>query len=131
MSIWRRDCDMPPKIYWVCKIMKDRIKRINELIKEQVANILLREGFFSRDVLVTVQGADTSRDLKYAKIRISVMPSEKSGEILKILEKQTPKIQKELNKIIRIKFVPKIKFEIDRGEQKASRVEEILREIKK
>lgn len=111
--------------------MRDRINRINELIKEQVANILLREGFFNKDVLVTVQGVDASRDLKYAKVRISVLPSEKSGEILRILDKLSFVVQKELNFNLKIKFVPKIKFEIDKGEEKASRVEELLKKIGK
>jgi len=110
--------------------MTDRIKRVNQLIQEKVANLLLKEVSFDKNILVTVQNVDTSRDLKYAKVRISVMPFEKSEQVLKILEKQTSNIQKELNKAIQIKFVPKIKFEIDRGEEKASRVEEILRGIK-
>jgi ribosome-binding factor A len=109
--------------------MTDRMKRVNQLIKEKIADILLREVNFDKDILVTVQSVDTSRDLKYAKVGVSVMPSGKSEEILKILEKRTSYIQRELNKAIEIKFVPKIKFEIDKGEEKTSRVEEILKEI--
>lgn len=108
--------------------MIDRIKRVNQLIKEKIADILVKELSFD-DVLITVQNVDTSKDLKYAKVGISIMPFEKSEEILKILQKQTPNIQKELNKAIQIKFVPKIKFEIDIGEEKADRIEKILREI--
>lgn len=109
--------------------MIDRIKRINQLIKEKIADILLREITFDKNILVTVQNVNTSRDLKYAKIGVSMIPSEKSEEVLKILEKQTFNIQRELNKSIETKFVPKIKFEIDRGEQKAGRIEKILKEI--
>lgn len=109
--------------------MTDRIKRINQLVKEKIADILVKELSFN-NVLITVQNVDTSKDLKYAKVGISIMPFEKSEQILKILQKQTPNIQKQLNKAIEIKFVPKIEFEIDRGEEKASRVEELLREIK-
>lgn len=107
--------------------MSDRIKRVNQLIKEKVAEILERELSFGKGVLVTIQNVDTSRDLRYAKVGISVMPFEKSEEVLKILKKQTPYIQKDLSRAIRLKFIPKIEFEIDRGEEKASRVEEILR----
>lgn len=110
--------------------MTDRIKRVNQLIKEKIADILLKEVNFDKDILTTVQNVDTSRDLKYAKVGMSIMPFEKSEQVLKILQKQTPNIQKQLNKAIEIRFVPKIEFEIDRGEEKASRVEELLREIK-
>ena len=108
--------------------MIDRIKRVNQLIKEKIADILVKELSFD-DVLITVQNVDTSKDLKYAKVGISIMPFERSEEILKILQKQTPNVQKELNKAIQIKFVPKIKFEIDIGEEKADRIERILKEI--
>lgn len=111
--------------------MSERIKRVNQLIKEEIANLLLKEVCFNKDILVTVQSVDTSKDLRYAKVRVSVMPFEKSEEVIKILEKQTPRIQRELNKAIEIKFVPRIEFEIDKGEEKASRVEDILKEIEK
>ena len=81
------------------------------------------------NVLITVQNVDTSKDLKYAKVGISIMPFEKSEEILKILQKQTFRIQKGLNKAIEIRIIPQIKFEIDMGEEKADRIEKILREI--
>lgn len=109
--------------------MIDRIKRINKLIKEKIADILLREVSFSGDILVTVQNVDTSRDLRYAKVGISIIPFDKSEEVLKILEKKTPHIQIELNKVIETKFVPKIKFEIDKSEEKADRIEKILKKI--
>jgi len=109
--------------------MKDRIKRINQLIKEKLADILLKQGDFNKGVLITVQNIDTSRDLRYAKVGISVIPFEKSEEVLKILEKQSPYIQKELNKAIEIKFVPKIKFEIDLGGERADKIDKILKRI--
>jgi len=109
--------------------MTDRIKKINQLVKEKIANILLKEMSFDKNVLVTVQTVDTSKDLRYAKVGISVIPFEKSEEILKILEKQTSRIQRELNRAIEIKFVPQIKFEIDIGEEKADRIEKILKKI--
>lgn len=106
--------------------MKNRIDRVNSLIKEKIADILLREVSI-KDVLITVQNVDTTRDLKYAKIQVSIMPFEKSKEVLEILKKQTPKIQRQLNEIIKIKFIPKIEFEIDKSGEKVNRVEEILK----
>ena len=109
--------------------MKNRISRVNQLIKEKIADILLKE-IFVRDVLITVQKVDTTKDLRYAKIRVSVMPFEKSKEILKILKKKTPHIQKELGKFVKIKFLPKIEFQIDEAEEKADKIEKILKKIK-
>lgn len=109
--------------------MKDRISRINSLIQEKIAEILIRE-IFVKDVFITVQSVDTSRDLKYAKIKISVIPFSQSKKALEILEKQLFNLQRILNQKITIKFVPKIRFVVDKIEEKVGRVEEILRNLK-
>jgi ribosome-binding factor A len=109
--------------------MKDRINRVNSLIKEKIAEILQKE-IFVKDVLITVQGVDTSKDLNYAKIKISTIPFHKSGEVFKIIEKNLPRLQKRIGEEIRIKFIPKIRFTIDKTEENASRVEKILKGLK-
>lgn len=110
--------------------MKDRISRVNSLIQEKIAEILQRE-IFIKDVLITVQNVDVSNDLNYAKIKISVIPFKESKKVLEILKKQLPNLQKILNKKITMKFIPQIRFVLDRAEEKAGRVEEILRNINK
>jgi len=107
----------------------DRIKKINELIKHKIAEILLREGIFGKDVLVTVQSVGTSKDLKYAKIKISIIPFEKSEKVLQKINNQISHIRKKLGEEIKIKFIPKIIFEIDKGEERADRIDRILKEI--
>lgn len=109
--------------------MKERILKINRLIKEKIADIVLKEIFF-KNTLITIQSVDTSKDLKYSKIKVSVMPFIQSSEVLKILQKRTPNIQKQLNKFLKIKFVPRIIFKIDRTEETAGRIEGILRKLK-
>ena len=109
--------------------MKERINKINSLIKEKIAEILQKE-IFVKDALITVQGAETSKDLNYAKIKISVIPFNKSELVLKVLKKNISHLQKRIGEEIRIKFIPKIRFVIDRTEEKANRVEEILRSLK-
>jgi ribosome-binding factor A len=110
--------------------MKNRIERINQLIRERVAGILSRN-IFVKGSLITVQSVDTAKDLSRAKIKVSVMPFSESGKVMKILGKQAPGIQAELNSMVKIKFVPRIKFYLDASEEKAGRVEEILRNITK
>ena len=103
------------------RAMKDRISRVNSLIREKIAEILQRE-IFIKDVLITVQDVDVSKDLNYAKIKISVIPFGQSKKVLEILKKQSPNLQKILNQKVKIKFVPKIKFILDSSEEKASDV---------
>ena len=99
-------------------------------MQRKIAEILQRE-IFIKDVLITVQDASVSKDLNYARIKISIMPFKESEKVLKILKKQLPNLQKILNRAIKIKFVPKIRFVSDKTEEKASRVEKILRSLNK
>ncbi|HNU96742.1 MAG TPA: 30S ribosome-binding factor RbfA [Candidatus Portnoybacteria bacterium] len=109
--------------------MKDRISRVNSLMQEKIAEILQRE-IFIKDVFITVQNVDVSKDLNYAKIKISVFPFKESKKVLEILKKQSSNLQRILNEKVTIKFVPRIRFVLDRIEEKAVRVEEILRNLK-
>ena len=110
--------------------MSQRIQRVNQLIKQEISQLLLREIDFA-NVLVTVTEAETSADLRQAKIKISVMPTEKGELVLRILERNIFHLQQILNKKLYMKIVPKIRFAIDQAEIKAQRIEEILRKTEK
>lgn len=81
--------------------------------------------------MVTVTKAETSSDLNQAKIKVSIIPFIKADKLLKILNSQTPKLQRILNKKLEMKIVPQIKFELDKREEQATRIEQILKKIKK
>lgn len=110
--------------------MSQRILRVNQLLKQEIGQSLLREIDFG-GVLVTITEVDTSDDLRQAKVKISVMPTEKSEQVLIILEKNIYHLQQILNKKLTMKTVPKIRFVIDQTEVKAQRIEEILEKMKK
>ncbi len=106
-----------------------RIDRINELIKETLADILLKEIEIPPDVFLTVVKVDTSRDLLYTKVFFSVFPEKKFGEILRILEKKIYFIQGKLNKKLHLKPLPRIYFLADKTEAKAEKIEKLLKDI--
>ena len=110
--------------------MSFRVKKVNELLKHEISQLLLKEIDFC-DTLVTITGIDTSPDLRYAKIKISVLPQEKNKLLLKIINKNIFQIQQKLNKRLYMKPIPRIRFEIDRVEIKAQRIEELLSKNKK
>ena len=109
--------------------MPQRIPRVNQLLKEEINKLLLREVDFG-NILVTITNVDTSPDLRQAKVKISLLPHQKEEQVLKIIQKNIFHLQQELNKKLHLKIVPKICFEIDRAEAKAQRIEEILTKSK-
>lgn len=109
----------------------ERIQRVNQLIKKELSQIILREIDFSKDVLVTVTQTETSRDLNQAKIYISVMPENKTQNVLQILNRQIYYLQQKLNKRLKMRPTPRIIFVEERKTKDAARVEEILEKIHK
>lgn len=110
--------------------MNKRIPRVNSLIQEQVGKILLRDFAFSPDVLVTITRVDTSDNLIDAKVFVSVFPETKAGGVLNALTKSVYDVQCKINRTLRMRPIPKIKFVEEKNVREAGRIEELLNEIK-
>ncbi len=108
-----------------------RMEKVNELMRQQVAEIIERELEFGKGALVTVLAAETSRDLLNSKIIVSVLPEKKSAPALEILKKNIYDIQQILNRRLNMRPVPKIRFEISRQVAEADRIEKLLEKVKK
>jgi ribosome-binding factor A len=111
--------------------MAHRIEKINELIRQQIAEIISRELNLKPGVFLTVAKVDTSRDLRYTRIFISIFPERETNYVLETLKKEAYFIQGKLNKKLFLKIVPRLEFFDDKTEQKADGVEKILNDIKK
>jgi len=120
--------------------MKSRIQRVNQLIKKEISQILLREvdweesvvppGWRPSGVLITVTRVESAVDLNQAKIYISCLPEEKTSKVFQILNQQIYELQKKLNQRLRMRPIPRIKFVEEKRTAEAGKVEEILEELK-
>jgi len=107
--------------------MTDRIPRINQLIKKELGEILLKEFDSPRGTLVTITRVETSTNLKQAKVYISVIfTGKQSLEIINTLKNMDYSFQKLLDKRLRMRKVPKIIFLQETETAQAARIEEIL-----
>lgn len=110
--------------------MKKRVRRVNEVIKRELGKILLVEIGFPRDTLVTLTRVETSPDFNHAKVFISCLPKPQTARALNIVNSRIYHLQQKLNKRLRMKFVPQIKFWEEKETEKAGKIEEILEKIK-
>lgn len=110
--------------------MSKRIDKVNELIKRELSQIILREANFPKEILVTLTRVETTSDLKEAKVFVSVLPENQDQKIFQILNNQVFNLQQKLNKRLEMKQIPKIKFCQEKEVKKAARIEELLEEIK-
>ena len=103
-----------------------RAQKLNELLKEIVGELLFRNIDIARDTLITISRADTSSDLKNSTIYITVFPENKEESVLTSIQKQIYILQKTLNRTLRTKPVPKLRFELDKIAKAEQKVYEAL-----
>ena len=106
--------------------MKKRLASVGGLIQKDLSAVMRRVLEFPPACLVTITRVRIGPDLQSAKVYISIMPAEKTREILKILAKNRIILQQELVKNLRTKFSPRIKFISDADASRADRIERIL-----
>jgi len=106
-----------------------RIDRVNEFIKTSIAEIIVREVELPPGVFVTVAKVDTTRDLRYAQVFVSVFPEKNFGNAIKILNKKIYSLQGSLNKKLHMKPLPRIEFVSDHTEAEADKIEKVLKEL--
>lgn len=110
--------------------MTERIFKVNELLKEELGAIVLRELDVPEGAIVTLTRVDAAPNLQQAKVYISVMPEEKAKEVLKTLQKEVYEIQQQLNKRLNMRPVPRIEWVLETKTAEAQEIEEILDKIK-
>lgn len=108
--------------------MSERITKINELLRREIAEIISREGVLENG-LVTITKIRTGTDLKNATILISVLPTNLSGTALKQLKHLNSLISAQLRKKLKIKNIPRFNWKIDGLERHAVEVEDAINSL--
>lgn len=111
--------------------MTTRQERINEMLKVEISDIIRRELKDPRLGFITVTDAEITKDLRYAKVFISVMGTEAEQQnTLKILQRASGFIRGVFGHRVSMKVIPEIQFRIDTGVQHGMRIFDLLQQIK-
>ncbi len=109
-----------------------RVRKIQEFIKQEVSNILLRELKDPRLGFVTVTDARITGDLREATVYVSLFgkPEEKQNT-MKALKNATGYIRTEVGRRLGIRYSPTIEFKEDTSLDYGMKIDKILRDIEK
>lgn len=112
--------------------MSDRILKINSEIQKELSKLVTYnlkdprlEGCF-----ISVLSVDTTNDLSFCKINISVFPDDKKQQTFNILKKSIPFLRKEIAKNVKLRVVPELIFILDEGYVYENKINSLLKEIK-
>jgi len=106
--------------------MNPRIPKVNQLLQEELGAILLKELELPDGVLATVTRVDAWGNLQEAKVYISVMPEASQEDVFAALNRDVYAIQHLLNKRLKMRPVPRIRWVVETKTSEAQRIEELL-----
>ncbi|QCX32281.1 30S ribosome-binding factor RbfA [Caloramator sp. E03] len=109
----------------------DRTSRLSEEIKKIVSNIIQNELKDPRvPMLTSITHVEVTKDLRYAKIFISVLGDEEVKEkCIEGLKSASGYIRKEVGSKIKARYVPEMVFEIDKSIEHGMHISNILKGI--
>lgn len=111
-----------------------RIQKVNELIRQQLALLIVREVEFPENTVATIMRVETDADIKKARIFINITPEEHKNSALTAIKKRGPYLQHQLNRTLEMHYVPSLSFAIEKPNAKRSDADEaefILDELKR
>jgi len=113
----------------------NRLDKVNSLLLQELNSLLQRATIENKnlknDVILSITKIDTSKDLRHAKVFFSIMPLGLRGAAKDFLESKAFEWQKSLGKKITLKYIPKLHFVYDKGQENAATVEKILSDLNK
>jgi ribosome-binding factor A len=111
--------------------MTRRIERVNSLLQEVIAEVVMREIKDPRiPGLITITRVETTPDLRQAKVFFSVLGPDKEKKIaLDILNDAAGFISVTASKKVVLRFFPQLSFKLDDTLEKHQRIDDLLKKI--
>ncbi|MDY6856066.1 MAG: 30S ribosome-binding factor RbfA [Thermodesulfobacteriota bacterium] len=108
-----------------------RADRVSDLLKEEIAQMLLREIKDPRIGFVTITDVKVSDDLRLAKVFFSMVGGDKElAQTNKGLNSASSYIKKKLGKRLKMRYIPDIQFKFDSSFEYGSYIDSILKGLK-
>jgi ribosome-binding factor A len=108
-----------------------RLERVNQLIKEEISRLLQRELKDPRLGFVTVTEVEVSRDLRSARVYVSILGREEDWKAsLEALESARGFIHQWLRSHLDLRVTPALHFRPDRSMSRAAHIQELLQGLR-
>mgnify|MGYP000400481423 FL=1 len=105
----------------------NRIGRINEEIQRELAALIPNVKDPRVSGLISVTAVDTTPDLRYAKIYISVLDKSDCAQVLKGLKSASGYLRRELGHALQLRYTPELTFVRDDSIDQGAHILDMLR----
>ena len=109
----------------------NRIGRINEEIQRELANLIRTVKDPRVHGLVSITAVETTPDLRYAKVFVSVLDQSDVNEVVKGLKSAAGYLRRELGRVLQLRYTPELTFTPDDSIAEGARILEIIHDLEK
>ena len=108
----------------------NRIGRINEDIQRELSALIrtLKDPRVSQVGMVSVIRVDTTGDLRYSRIYVSVLDKNQEKDVMKGLKSASGFLRRELARALQLRYTPELQFIADDSILQGAHILEILRD---
>ena len=109
----------------------ERVDRISEEIRREVDKII-REDVRDPRIAGTysIVRAEATRDLRYCKVRVSILEQERRKDMMAALKKAAGFVRRELGRNVDLRYVPEVQFELDTNIEYAAHINQLRKETR-
>ena len=109
----------------------NRIGRINEEIQRELASLLRTVKDPRVHGLVTITRVETTPDLRYSKIYVSVLDKSDVKEVVKGLKSAGGYLRRELGRALSLRYTPELVFQADDSIDRGTHILKLLNDIER
>lgn len=109
----------------------NRIGRINEEIQRELSGLIRSVKDPRVHGLVSITAVDTTSDLRWAKVYVSVLDKSDVNEVIKGLKSAGGYLRHELGGVLSLRYTPELIFERDDSMAEGAHILELLEKLDK
>ncbi|MGN1221825.1 MAG: 30S ribosome-binding factor RbfA [Christensenellales bacterium] len=111
--------------------MNNRMSRIDSEIQTALSSIIIYNLSSPelQGALVSVINVKTSKDLRHAKVLISIFPDKDKEKKFYAVKNATPFLRRELAQHINLRIIPELTFELDNSAEYGAKIDNLIEKI--
>ena len=111
----------------------NKLERTNEDIRFVLSRLLpqVKDPRVRQGDLLSITRADTTGDLRYCKVYLSVLGELDEKEFKKGLKSAAPWLRRELGSALNLRYTPELIFELDKSIQHGAHINALIERLEK
>ena len=113
--------------------MNNRMSRIDSELQTALSSIITYDLTSPelKGTLVSVIGVKTSKDLRHARVLISIFPDKDKDKKFYAVKNSTTFLRRELAQRVNLRVVPELSFELDNSAEYGARIDGLIEKLHK